>query len=593
MSVTENYTTLPETESDAPGIRDFFMVFKRRRKAVSYTAGFFLSLALLLVLFWPPTYSTTSTILIEEQEIPEDMVRSTITSYATQQIEVIRARVLTLQNIMKIVDKFELYDEDELARTPRTEIVEDFIEATSLDLLNAEVIDPRSGKPTEATIAFSLTFEADGARKALNVTNELTNLFLNENLRTRTEKTTSTSEFLQGESNRLRQEVHDLESKIAQFKSENQAALPENFQLNMQNLTRYQSQLLSAESQLQQATKRILDLESRLATASPYAPVVLPSGEAVLGDVDRLKALQSEYRRVAARYSESHPDVIRIRREIDALVLEVGNNIDRDELQRLFESRQNELVTLKSKYSAEHPEVKALQATVAQLDKQLSSDETSDKKAAPDNPAYIMLDNQLESLRSEKAALEQQIKQFNDQIVVLNTAAAMAPSVEREYTDLQRNLEVASAKYLDLRLKLKEAQLAGELEEGRKGQRFTLIEPPVLPEEPTSPNRLAILILGIALSIGTGLAAGLLVETMDPSIRNVMQISRVTGIEPLVSIPYIHNPRELEENRPDKKLQMKVGIAVCLFVLLLIGIHLFYQPLDVMWYQVLHKLGIG
>ena len=300
-----------QTES----LGDFLAGFKRRLKPMLAISAAVLVLAVVVVLFWPSTYGSSATILIEEQEIPQDMVRSTITSYATQQIEIIRQRALTVQNIMGLVEKYGLYDEDELARTPQMEIVEAFIEATSLELLNAEVIDPRTGRPTAATIAFTLEFEARTPRKALNVTNDLVNLFLNENLRTRSAKASSTADFLRREANNLSEEVKTFETDIARFKTENQAALPESFLINMQNLTRYQTQLLSAETRLQEISKRELDIKAQLVATSAYAPTILPSGQAVMADVDRLKALQSDYRTTAARYSENHPDVIRLRRE--------------------------------------------------------------------------------------------------------------------------------------------------------------------------------------------------------------------------------------------------------------------------------------
>jgi len=579
-----------QTES----LGDYLAGFKRRRKPMLITGAVVLFIAVLAVLFWPPIYSSSATILIEEQEIPQDMVRSTVTSYATQQIEVIRQRALTLQNIMGLVEQYELYDEDELARTPRMEIVEDFIEATSLELLNAEVIDPRTGRPAEATIAFTLEFEASSPRKALNVTNDLVNLFLNENLRTRSAKASSTAEFLRREANNLSEEVQTLETEIASFKAQNQAALPESFQINMQNLTRYQTQLLSAEARIQELSKRELDIQAQLVSTSAYAPTILPSGQAVMADVDRLKALQSDYRSKAARYSENHPDVIRLRREIDMLTAQVGQAGNRDELVKLLTSRKGELSSLKAIYAEDHPEIVAKEKLIAELEAQIAgTDGSAEPTVQPDNPAYVMLDNQLKTLQMEKSALQVQLVQMTEQIEVLNQAALQAPTVEREYNNLLRNREVAIAKLLDLRVKLKEAELASELEERRQGQRFTLIDPPALPEEPKSPNRLAIMFLGIILAIGSGLGTGVLLEATDQSIRSDKKLTVLMGVAPLVTIPYIDTPDEKEAKRPEKKLYMLFGGGLLGFVVLLTLVHIFYKPLDVLWFVVLRKLGLG
>jgi succinoglycan biosynthesis transport protein ExoP len=568
--------------------------FKRQRKPIFIVGSVVLVIALIAVLFWPPTYSSSATILIEEQEIPQDMVRSTVTSYATQQIEIIRQRALTLKNIMGLVKQYELYDEDELARMPQMEIVDAFIEATSLELLNSAVIDPVSGRPSEVTIAFTLQFQASSPRKALNVTNELVNLFLNENLRTRSAKASSTAEFLRREADNLSEEVEALETGIAGFKADNQAALPETFLINMQNLTRYQAQLLAAEARIQAISKRELDLQARLLTTSEYAPTILPSGQAVMADVDRLKALQSDYRGKAARYSESHPDVMRLRREIDVLSEQVGQAGGQNELKKLLASEKGDLGSLKATYADDHPEVSTKRRLIAELEAQIASSESSaTPDIQPDNPAYLMLDNELRTLGVEKVASQSQVVQLTDQIVVLNEAALQAPTVEREYNKLLRNKQVTIAKFLDLRVKLKEAELSSELEERRQGQRFTLIDPPALPEEPKSPNRLAIMFLGIILAAGAGLGSGILLEMTDQSIRASRKLTMLMGVAPLVTIPYIDTPEERAAKQPARKLYILFGGSIIGGLVFLTLVHIYYEPLDVLWFIVLRKLGIG
>ncbi|MFV8816182.1 GumC family protein [Haliea sp. E17] len=590
MTIAEQPVAFASEPMQTMGIQDYIAGFRRRRKSILLTFGCLFVVVLLTALLWPASYKTSATILIEEQEIPEDMVRSTVTSFATQQIEVIRARVLTLENIMQLVRKNQLYDDKELASMPRTEVLEEFIDSVSLDLLNSQVVDPRSGRPMEATIAFTLSFEADDPAKSLKITNELTSLFLNENLRNRTEKTSSTAEFLRGEVEKSSDEMRNLEAELAQFKTANQAALPEVYRLNMQNMVRYQTQLVGLESRNQELIKREGDLVARLATTNKYSPVVLPTGEAVLGDVDRLKALQSEYSRVAARYSLTHPDVVRLQREIDSLLASTGGAGNRDELLRLLESRQSELNALEAKYADTYPDVVAQRKIVEQLQRQIESMDDVGAAPPPDNPAYLMLDNQLQTVRIEKGSLDEQISQLEEQIDSLSVAAVNAPVIERQYTNMVRNLELISAKNLELRAKLKEAELAGELEAGRKGQRFTMVEPPIMPEEPSSPNRPAILVLGIVFAAGAGIGVGLLLEAMDGSIRSPQQLSQLMGVAPLVTIPYINSPEETAAADPQRKRYWLLGGGVAGTLVVLLALHFFVRPLDVMWYEILGKL---
>lgn len=590
ITATHYSSDMPE---QGASLGEFIGGFKRQRKPILYVGLTVFVIAVLAALLWPPAYRASATILIEEQEIPNDMVRSTITSYANQQIEVIRQRVLTMQNIMDMVRKFKLYDEGELARMPRTEIAQEFIDAVKLEVISADVVDPRSGRPTAATIAFTLSFEASDPRKTQGVTNELVNLFLNENLRSRTERAGSTTEFLRKEANNLAEQVRLQEEALANFKATNQGALPENVPLNMQNLTRYQTQLISAETRLVELNRRQLEIEGSLASISPYAPQILSSGKAALGDADRLKALESEYREASARYSQNHPDVEKLRREIDSLRASVGGAGGADHLRKLLISEQGELAELQGRYSDDHPEIALKKASIARLKEQIAAAGSGQAAVKADNPAYIVMNNQLQMIVLEKRSLEEQIGSLTKEIENLNQAATRTPAVERDFNNLVRNLEVSTSNYLEIQAKLKTAELAGELESNRKGQRFTLIEPPVLPEEPFSPNRTAILFLGVILALGLGLGLGVLLESIDQSIRSVRVLENVTGSSPLAIVPYIMTPVEEDSNKPSKKRFIVLALGIVGLIVALLLIHFLYRPLDVMWYVVLNKLGIG
>ena len=123
-------------------------------------AGIVLILGLITAFIWPPTYQSASTILIEEQEIPAELIQSTVTSYAAQRIQVISQRVMTRSNLLEIIEKYNLY-ESERKRQTTEEVLFDMREDIGIDMITAEVMDPRTGRPTAATIAFTVGFEGD------------------------------------------------------------------------------------------------------------------------------------------------------------------------------------------------------------------------------------------------------------------------------------------------------------------------------------------------------------------------------------------------------------------------------------------------
>jgi uncharacterized protein involved in exopolysaccharide biosynthesis len=96
---------------------DYLAAFRRRRPTILLVGSVVFVLGLIVAMAWPPTYQATSTILIEEQEIPTELIQSTVTSYAAQRIEVISQRVMSRSNLMEIIEKYNLYERDRKRKT--------------------------------------------------------------------------------------------------------------------------------------------------------------------------------------------------------------------------------------------------------------------------------------------------------------------------------------------------------------------------------------------------------------------------------------------------------------------------------------------
>src|ERR1700685_2775389 len=89
--------------------REKLLAYWRRRRIFWIVAGAALGVTLLLAIFLPPTYRATATILIEQQEIPQELVRSVITSFADQRVQIISQRVMTTQNILSLIEVYDLF----------------------------------------------------------------------------------------------------------------------------------------------------------------------------------------------------------------------------------------------------------------------------------------------------------------------------------------------------------------------------------------------------------------------------------------------------------------------------------------------------
>ncbi|MGB3397431.1 MAG: Wzz/FepE/Etk N-terminal domain-containing protein [Nitrospira sp.] len=195
-----------EPQSQEPestiNLGDYFAIFKRRRAVVFLAAGMLLCLSLAAAVLWPPTFKSTATILIEEQEVPVELVHSTITSYADQRIEMIKQQVMSRSSLWKVVEQYNLYP-DMRRENPTEEVVKRFIKDIEVEVISADVIDKRTQHATKATIAFTVSYNSGSPEMAQRVANELTSLFLGQNLKSRERQAQETTTFLKQEAESL------------------------------------------------------------------------------------------------------------------------------------------------------------------------------------------------------------------------------------------------------------------------------------------------------------------------------------------------------------------------------------------------------
>ncbi|MDB4528440.1 hypothetical protein N9193_00845 [Pseudomonadales bacterium] len=588
-----NPAAMFDIEEEGKSLRDYINVLRRRKRKMAITAAIVMVLVMITVFVWPPTYRSESIILIEQQDIPEDLVRTTITSYAQQRIEEIKQRIMTIGNIMNIVEEYELYSESEMQRKTRTEIAQEFRKAVSIRPISAEVVDPRSGRPSSAVIAFSLAFDGDVPSQVQKVTNEITTLYLDENLRERTSESQSTSDFLAAEGKMLSEELERLDAAIAAFKEDenNKGALPEADQFNRSVVDRTESQINDLSYMIEEWKKLKIQLESDLTQLSPNAPVLLSSGQTVLGEADRLKALQTQLRQASAAYKEDHPTVVRLRREVAALLESGAVGDERKAMLEQLRAERDRLAQLKDKYTAESPQIKTSQSVIAGIEKELSYSVVASAEETPDNPAYLLLKTRLQGTEADIRNGTAKIADLRLKMEKYEGYLSRAPQVQKDFSRLGRDYQNTIAKYQEIRYKQMSAELAQNLETEQKGERFTLIQPPELPIDPVSPNRVVLVLLGGILAVGAGIGMALLLEALDDGIYTIGEVTTLTGAAPLVAITYMENSVEASQHNR-KRIYIFLGL-ILVGVIILTCFHFFIKPLDVTWYILLRKLGIN
>src|SRR5581483_5149796 len=371
-------------------LSDYLAILRRRRKQIFKVAATVFGVAALLALFLPPVYRAIAKLLIEQQEVPPDLVPSTVTGYMNQRMRVIETRVLTPANLAAIAEKVDLYPKERAAKRDQ-EIAARMRRDIKIETVSANVTDPRSGAASMAAISFNVSYDARTPETAQQVAAELASLFVNENLAVRTQKAERASGFLNEEEEKLRKHIGELEAKLAAYKEKNSGKLPELMNLNMQMLERTQRELEESERQITNLEERRIQLQNQLAVIEPH------TGNSPGG---RLREVQMQYLQASSVYSPDHPDVVKLKRELDSLRAQTGITGNRTALEGRFKKVQAELTAAREKYAPDHPDVvkleKQFESIKGQLDKAAS--DPSGFGIKPDNPAYVALQTQLDTV---------------------------------------------------------------------------------------------------------------------------------------------------------------------------------------------------
>jgi succinoglycan biosynthesis transport protein ExoP len=497
--------------------------------------------------------------------------------------------VMTRTNLAQIIEKFELFPE-ERKYLPTLLLVEDVQKDMSIDVIDVQQ-QGSGGQQITSTIAFRLGFEHEAPETARQVANELVSLYLAENVRSRTEKTAETSQFMQAEVDRLDAEVKDLEAQIAAIKRDNEGSLPELMTFNMQLMASLDNDIGEIDRQIQSLRENKIMLDSELALLNPIATQVSAEGRPISSPQDQLKALQTELARLEGRYSAEHPDVIRVRRDLEAVRAQLGADISLDQNNASLAQARIDLAKAKASYSADSPQVQSAERLVRSLEARAAEPRRQGMGSLePDNPVYIQIRAQRESLDSTERSLVTKQAELRARRAEAERKMLKSSDVEKDLGALIRRLQGATFSYQNARERLVTAKMGQSLETQSKGERFALVEPPDLPLLPSSPNRPVLLALLIVLVLAAGLGWPQVAESMDEAIHSARAIERVQGAPPIAEIPLI-------ETAEDRKKERNTRVGVLLIAPLIAGvilalIHFLWIPLDVLWYVGLRRMGM-
>lgn len=516
------------------GLHTVLEIVRRRRLLALLPFAFVLAAAASLAFFLPSLWTARATVLVNRQEIPEAFVKSTVNTDVDARLLTLSQDVLDTPRLSKIINDNNLYP-----GLRRTKPMPDVVDRMRKDIA-IDVKEPPERRGRESTsLVFTVAYTATDPVVSARVTNTLASLFSEENRRQREQQAVGTSEFLETQLRELRTKLAGQEQRITGYKEQHLGELPEQKEVNLRTLERLQQQLSLAYENNRRATERRqnisqsmnnLDLASAMAgsPASIAGPTVTPGETAAA----RLSILRQELAALQTTYSDKYPDVVQMKEQI-----------------RIMERRAADE---ERKIAAAHAASASPKTNRAEL-----SRSSRDMQLAVQNPYVLSLMQQRDQADVEAKASADEIKGLSGQIALYQRRLEMTPKREQELALITRDYDTTRDMFRQLLAKRGEADIAAELEQRQKGEKFRVIEQARLPERPAGPNRLRLLIVGLVLAFGAAGVAVVLAEQVDTSYRRAEEVRAIAGVPVLSTIPRIVT----EDDRLQAARQRRMALA--------------------------------
>lgn len=523
---------LEEQSGEGLDIQRYLGVVRRRH--FHFLIPLFIGWVAVWALSWvlPPRYQSTTLILVEQPTMPKDYVTPNVNDDLQERMQSITQQILSRTNLLHIIDQFHLYSRDHAEPSPDEKV------AGMRKDIDIELVRDARNQIT----AFNVSYMSGNPRLAQQVTGELTNLFINQNLQVRQQQSENTTQFLESQLDAARKDLAAQEDRIRQFKAQHVGEMPGQLTSNLQILQGLQSQLQNGEDSLNAARQQHLYLQT---LADQYQSLQVPvkggaDGTSVgLPALDQqLQKLRTQLADLSSHYTDRHPDVRKLK----------------DEIARTEKLRDQLLASVKTKGSDGAPDAGEGAGPV-----------TDSAQASLLAPIQSQLrSNQLEITNRERAITTLKAK-IEDYQARLN----QEPIREQQLADLTRGYDQSKANYDDLLKKKNESSMATSMELLQQGERFRVVDAPSLPQKPEFPNRLKFCGIGLGIGLALGVVVAGAFEMLDGRLHTAKEIRKLLPAEVIGEIPEIVSVSDAQ--LAGRKLWLGWATAAFVFVTILAG----------------------
>jgi polysaccharide chain length determinant protein (PEP-CTERM system associated) len=491
----------------------------------------------------PELYKSQTMIQVLPQRVPDSFVKTTVTSTVEERLKSIEEMIKSRTALEGMITDLNLYPE-KMGHAAMEDMVAET--ASKLELKVASTA-PGSWRGPGPANSLRVTFTHPDKQKALQVTQKVTAMLLEENARMRGSQANATSEFLERQLAEKRADLEAQEQKVEAFRQRYAGRLPTQLAGNMQAVTSTQSALTSLVDGLQRDRDRKLMLERLYNDAA--------------AQLTALASMPAAVQASAGGQPSTDPTAV-------AANASAG--------QRLAQARAN-LAAQELRLKPEHPDIRRLKRQISDLEKQVEA-EGQQPSPSSTTPTVVARGASPEEIRRREALTQQkaEIETLGRQILFkegeerrLRAQAAeyqskidAIPGVESEWTQLDRDYATKQETYKNLLTNSQAAKIAANLEAQQIGEQFKVLDQPQVSDQATNANRLQINLIGLALGLFLGIAIVGFLEFRDTSFRSESDILNALALPVLATVPFAPSAADLGRERRQRMLLSASGAVM-------------------------------
>lgn len=522
MGSPQNYVS---SARRPPDVEDYIDMLRRYRSWIIGPAFAGLVISVVAAFLWPNTYVSQAVMRIMPQQVSERLLPSVVSTQMADRIGQMQQEILSRTSLQQLIQQpnLDLYKKQR-DRLPMEDIVQDM---RNKQIKIQMIADPAAQGDTRRPYAsaFSIQFSYPDRYKAQAVVQALVTKFSDQNLTVQRNAADLTSNFLTDELKVTKGKLDTADAALTRFRMGNQGRLPDQLQANVQAQAQLQMRIAQIDDGLGRDQQDKLLLETHLRNVKNQINFAsnnleqAPSGQAA----------------------------VKNQRLIDL------NN-------RIAEARSN-LAGLRQVYKDDYPDIQQFKARIATFEKErddLEKVETQKDQApkpAEAKPLNPLAQKGLEDLKNEyamvmaqvsakQADVESRVKtqgELNRTLTGYQSRIEGTTALEQQYLALQRDYNLAKSDYEDMMKRKGFSDTAKNLEEHKGGENLELLDPASLPEQPSEPNRWAIVGIGTMLGMMCGVVLAGAREVKNTALKNLKDVRTYTNLPVLSSIPLLEN----------------------------------------------------